>query len=102
MWWMYALFSAGFAALTAVLAKIGIQNVNSHLATSIRTVVVLFVAWGIVFAKGEATGISHLSSRNWLFLCLSGIATGLSWIFYFKALQVGNVSQVAAVDKLSV
>ena len=102
MWWIYALFSAFFAALTAVLAKIGIHNVNSHLATFIRTVVILFVAWSIVFAKGEAGGIWHLSTRNWLFLCFSGIATGLSWIFYFKALQIGNVSQVAAVDKLSV
>ena len=102
MWWMYALLSALFASLTAIFAKIGITNVNSNLATAIRTVVILVVAWGIVFARGEAKGLVTLSKQNVVFLIISGIATGLSWIFYFKALQLGKVSQVAPVDKLSV
>lgn len=102
MWWIYALLSALFASLTAIFAKIGIANVNSNLATAIRTIVILFVAWGIVLAKGEIKGLNSLSKHNLLFLVISGIATGLSWIFYFKALQIGNVSQVAPVDKLSV
>lgn len=102
MWWTYALLSAVFAALTAILAKVGIKGVNSDLATAIRTVVILVVAWGIVFARDSAVDIYALTSRNWLFLVLSGMATGLSWIFYFKALQLGKVSQVAPVDKLSV
>ncbi len=102
MWWIYALLSALFAALTAVFAKIGITNVNSDLATAIRTVIILLVAWGIVLAKGEAKGLPALSMHNLIFLVISGIATGLSWIFYFKALQIGKVSQVAPVDKLSV
>ena len=102
MWWIYALLSAGFAALTAVLAKIGIQNVNSNLATAIRTVVILLVAWGIVLWRGEARAVAALSKTNWTFLALSGIATGLSWLCYFRALQLGRVSQVAPVDKLSV
>ena len=102
MWWIYALLSALFASLTAIFAKIGIANVNSNLATAIRTVVILFVAWGIVLARGEAKGISTLSKHNLLFLVISGVATGLSWVFYFKALQLGKVSQVAPVDKLSV
>lgn len=102
MWWMYALLSAFFAALTAVFAKIGIKGVNSDLATAIRTVVILILAWGIVYFKGETKGISALSSHSLLFLILSGLATGLSWIFYFKALQLGKVSQVAPVDKMSV
>ncbi len=102
MWWLYALLSAFFAALTAVFAKIGVTNVNSNLATAIRTVIILFVAWGIVLARGEAKSITGISKHNLLFLVISGIATGLSWIFYFKALQVGKVSQVAPVDKLSV
>lgn len=101
MWWLYALLSALFAALTAIFAKIGIENVNSNLATAIRTVVVLLMIWLIVFTKGEAKTLSELSPRNWVFLCISGIATGLSWIFYFKALQIGEVSKVAGVDKLS-
>lgn len=101
MWWLYALLSALFAALTAIFAKIGIDNVNSNLATAIRTVVVLLMIWLIVFTKGEAKTLSELSPRNWVFLCISGIATGLSWIFYFKALQIGEVSKVAGVDKLS-
>ena len=102
MWWIYALLSALFASLTAIFAKIGITGVNSNLATAIRTIVILFVSWGIVLAKGEAKGLATLSKQNMFFLIISGIATGLSWIFYFKALQVGKVSQVATVDKLSV
>jgi transporter family protein len=102
MWWTYALLSAVFAALTAILAKVGIKGVNSDLATAIRTVVILVVAWGIVFARDSAADFYALTPRNWLFLVLSGMATGLSWIFYFKALQLGKVSQVAPVDKLSV
>ena len=102
IWWLYALLSAFFAALTAVFAKIGVTNVNSNLATAIRTLVILIVAWGIVLLRGEAKNIGNISRHNLLFLVISGIATGLSWIFYFKALQIGKVSQVAPVDKLSV
>ena len=102
MWWIYALLSALFASLTAIFAKIGITNVNSNLATAIRTVIILLVAWGIVLVRGEAKGLSTLSKHNIVYLVISGIATGLSWIFYFKALQIGKVSQVAPVDKLSV
>ncbi len=102
MWWIYALLSALFASLTAIFAKVGITGVNSNLATAIRTVIILFVAWGIVLARGEEKGINSLSKQNIIFLVISGLATGLSWIFYFKALQIGKVSQVAPVDKLSV
>ena len=102
MWWIYALLSALFASLTAIFAKVGITGVNSNLATAIRTVIILIVAWAIVLARGEAKGIATLSRHNMIFLIISGIATGLSWIFYFKALQLGKVSQVAPVDKLSV
>jgi transporter family protein len=102
MWWIYALLAAFFASLTAIFAKIGVANVNSDLATAIRTVVILFLAWAIVLARGEMKGISLLSKHNLLFLGLSGLATGLSWVFYFKALQMGKVSQVAPIDKLSV
>lgn len=102
MWWLYALLSAFFAALTAVFAKVGIKGVDSDLATAIRTVIILIIAWVIAFAKGSATSIGTLSRQNFIFLGLSGLATGLSWIFYFKALQIGKVSQVAPVDKLSV
>jgi transporter family protein len=102
MWWIYALFSAFFAALTAIFAKVGIKGVDTDLATAIRTVVILVIAWIIAFARGGVATIQTLSKQNILFLCLSGIATGLSWIFYFKALQLGKVSQVAPVDKLSV
>jgi bacterial/archaeal transporter family protein len=102
MWWIYALLSAVFAAITALLAKVGIKGINSDLATAIRTLFILLIAWGIVLARKESNGIHILSKSNWLFLGLSGIATGLSWIFYFKALQLGKVSQVAPVDKLSV
>lgn len=102
MWWVYALLSALFAALTAIFAKIGVSNMNSNLATAIRTVVILLVAWGIVLARNETKGITTLSRQNLLFLVISGITTGLSWVFYFKALQMGKVSQVAPVDKLSI
>ena len=102
MWWIYALLSALFASLTAIFAKIGVTHVNSNLATAIRTVIILLVAWGIVFFRGEHKGLHTLSKHNLFFLVISGLATGLSWIFYFKALQVGKVSQVAPVDKLSV
>ncbi|MBJ2124423.1 EamA family transporter [Flavobacterium sp. IB48] len=102
MWWIFALLSALFAALTAIFAKMGIKNVDTDLATAIRTVIILILAWGIVFFKGATKNISLLTRENLIFLCLSGIATGLSWIFYFKALQAGKVSQVAPVDKISV
>lgn len=101
MWWVYALCSALFASLTAIFAKMGVAGVNSDLATAIRTIVILLLAWGIVLARGEAKGMAALSRHNLIFLILSGVATGLSWIFYFKALQTGKVSQVAPVDKLS-
>lgn len=101
MWWIYALLSAGFAALTAIFAKIGVADIPSNLATAIRTVIILIMAWAIVLARGEYK-ISAISKHSMLFLVLSGLATGCSWIFYFKALQVGKVSQVAPVDKLSV
>ena len=91
-----------FASLTSILATIGIKGVNTDLATAIRTVVILLVAWGIVFTRGGIESLPALTRQNWLFLILSGVATGLSWIFYFKALQLGKVSQVAPVDKLSV
>ena len=102
MWWVYALLSAFFAALTAIFAKVGVTNVNSNLATAIRTVIILLVAWGIVLARNETRSIGSISRHSLLFLIFSGFATGLSWIFYFKALQIGKVSQVAPVDKLSV
>ena len=102
MWWIYALLSAVFAALTAIFAKVGIRGVDSDLATAIRTVIILIIAWGIALYKGSAENMGALNKTNWIFLVLSGCATGLSWIFYFKALQVGKVSQVAPVDKLSV
>ncbi|MDB4901135.1 MAG: hypothetical protein JWQ63_416 [Mucilaginibacter sp.] len=102
MWWIYALLSAFFAALTAIFAKIGIKGVDTDLATAIRTVVILLLAWGIAIFRGGANSIGGLNKMNWVFLVLSGFATGLSWICYFKALQLGEVSQVAPVDKLSV
>jgi transporter family protein len=102
MWWIYALLSAFFAALTAIFAKIGIKGVDTDLATAIRTVVILLLAWGIAIFRGGANTIGGLNKMNWIFLILSGCATGLSWICYFKALQLGEVSQVAPVDKLSV
>ncbi len=102
MWWIYALLSALFAALTAIFAKVGIKGVDTNVATAIRTVIILIVAWGIVLFKGSQGNIGTLTRNNWIFIVLSGLATGLSWIFYFKALQLGEVSQVAPVDKLSV
>lgn len=102
MWLFYALLSALFAAFTAIFAKMGVANINSNLATGIRTVVILLMVWCIIFAKGEEKGMSTLSKQNIIFLTISGIATGLSWLFYFKALQIGKVSQVAPIDKLSV
>lgn len=102
MWWIYALLSAFFAALTAIFAKVGIKGVDTDLATAIRTVVILVIAWTIAFFRGGTATMGELSKNNWLFLGLSGIATGLSWVFYFKALQLGKISQVAPVDKLSV
>ena len=101
MWWIYALLSAFFAALTAIFAKVGVENVNSNLATAIRTVVVLVMIWMIVFFRNEYKAIGELSQRNWIFLTISAFATGFSWIFYFKALQMGEVSKVAGIDKLS-
>lgn len=102
MWWVYALLSAFFAALVAIFAKVGIKGVDTDLATAIRTVVILIVAWLIAFVRGGTATIHTLTRQNIIFLVLSGIATGLSWVFYFKALQLGKVSQVAPVDKLSV
>lgn len=101
MWWIFALLSALFASLTAIFAKVGIKGVDTDLAIAIRTAVVLVLAWGIALFKGSTISIQHLTRQNWLFLILSGLATGFSWIFYFKALQLGKVSQVAPIDKLS-
>ncbi len=100
-WLTYALFSAVFAAATAILAKIGIKNIDSNLATAIRTIVIVIFAWGIVAFQGTTKQLAHLSQIDLIFLILSGLATGLSWLFYFKALQIGNASQVAPIDKLS-
>jgi len=102
MWWMYALLSAFFASLTAIFAKVGVKNIDSDLATAIRTTVIFILVWGIALFKGTVPAIQNLQKQTWLFLLLSGCATGLSWLFYFKALQIGKVSQVAPVDKLSV
>jgi len=102
MWIIYALLSAVFAALTSILAKIGIENVNSNLATAIRTVVVLVMAWGLVFLTGKQHEITNITQKSWIFLGLSGCATGLSWLFYYKALQIGEASKVVPIDKFSV
>lgn len=102
LWVIYALLSALFAALTSILAKIGINGVDSNLATAIRTVVVLVMAWGLVFMTGVQKQISNIGARSWLFLVLSGIATGLSWLFYYQALQMGDASRVVPIDKSSV
>lgn len=102
LWVVYALLSALFAALTSILAKIGINGVDSNLATAIRTVVVLVMAWGLVFMTGVQKQISNIGARSWLFLVLSGIATGLSWLFYYRALQMGDASRVVPIDKSSV
>ena len=101
-WRVYALLAAIFAALTAIFAKVGVKGVNSDLATAVRTVVILIIAWGIAFISGGTKGLMQLSKQNLIFLALSGVATGLSWIFYFKALQLGKVSEVAPIDKLSI
>ena len=102
MWFFIALGSAVFAALTSILAKIGIEGVGSNLATAIRTIVVLVASWGMVFLTNEAGSITSISRRSWLFLILSGLATGASWLCYYKALQIGEASKVVPVDKLSV
>ena len=102
LWVVYALLSALFAASTSILAKIGINGVDSNLATAIRTVVVLVMAWGLVFMTGVQKQISNIGARSWLFLVLSGIATGLSWLFYYRALQMGDASRVVPIDKSSV
>ena len=102
MWFILALLSAIFAALTSILAKVGIDGVNSNLATAIRTAVVLVMAWGMVFITNTQGGITEISKKSWLFLILSGLATGASWLCYYKALQIGEASKVVPVDKLSV
>ena len=102
MWFVFALLSAVFAALTTLLAKIGIQGVNSNLATAIRTMVVVVMAWGMVFLNQAQSGLSEISRKSWLFLILSGLATGASWLCYYRALQLGDVSKVVPIDKLSV
>ena len=103
MWWIiFAILSSVFAAATSILAKIGIEDVNSNLATAIRTAVVLVMAWGMVFITNAHKGITQISNKSWLFLILSGIATGLSWLFYYKALQMGEASKVVPIDKMSV
>ena len=102
MWLLFALLSAVFAALTSILAKAGIENVNSNLATAIRTVVVLGMAWGMVFLTHAQSGLPEIGRKSWIFLILSGLATGASWLCYYKALQIGEASKVVPVDKLSV
>ena len=102
MWFLFALLSAVFAELTSILAKIGINGVNSNLATAIRTVVVVFMAWGMVFLTNAQSGISEISKKSWMFLILSGLATGASWLCYYRALQIGDVSKVVSIDKLSI
>lgn len=102
MWLVFALLSAVFAALTSILAKAGIENVNSNLATAIRTVVVVVMAWGMVFLTGAQSGMGKISRRSWGFLILSGVATGASWLCYYRALQMGDASKVVPIDKLSV
>lgn len=102
MWFVLALLSAIFAALTPILAKVGIEGVNSNLATAIRTVVVVVMAWGMVFLTNSQNGIAEISKRSWLFIILSGLATGASWLCYYRALQLGDASKVVPIDKLSV
>ncbi|MFR2372818.1 MAG: EamA family transporter [Anaerobutyricum soehngenii] len=102
MWFLFALLSAVFAALTSILAKVGINGVNSNLATAIRTVVVVIMAWGMVFLTNAQNGLFGISRKSWLFLILSGLATGASWLCYYKALQIGEASKVVPIDKLSV
>ena len=102
MWWIYALLSAMFASLTAIFAKIGVKDIDTDLATGVRSVIILILTWSIVLFKNVAGDMHKFNKQNWIFLILSGCATGLSWLFYFKALQAGKVSQVVPVDKLSV
>ena len=102
MWFVFALLSAVFAALTSILAKVGITGVNSNLATAIRTMVALVMAWGMVFLTNTQGGITAISKKSWLFLILSGLATGASWLCYYRAIQIGQVSKVVPIDKLSV
>jgi transporter family protein len=102
MWFVFALLSAVFAALTSILAKVGIDGVNSNLATAIRTLVVVIMAWAMVFLTNSGHGISDISKKSWIFLILSGLATGASWFCYYKALQIGDVTKVVPIDKLSV
>ena len=102
MWILFAILAAVFAAMTSIFVKVGIENVDSNLATAIRTVVVVGMAWGIVFLTGAQTGIGSISTKSWVFLIISGLATGASWLCYYKAIQVGEVSKVAPIDKLSV
>ena len=102
MWLMFAILSSVFAALTSILAKVGIDGVNSNLATAIRTVVVLIMAWGMVFMTNTQSGIAQIGRKSWIFLILSGLATGASWLCYYRALQMGNASKVVPIDKLSV
>lgn len=102
MWLIFAILSSVFAALTSILAKIGIDSVNSNLATAIRTAVVLALSWLMVFVTGAQSGISEINKRNWMFLILSGLATGASWLCYYKALQIGEASKVIPIDKMSV
>ena len=102
MWFVFAILSAIFAALTSILAKVGIEGVNSNLATAIRTVVVVAMSWGMVFLTNAQNGITEISRKSWIFLILSGLATGASWLCYYKALQIGDASKVVPIDKLSV
>ncbi|MEE1012363.1 MAG: EamA family transporter [Acutalibacteraceae bacterium] len=102
MWIVFAILSAIFAALTSILAKVGIEGVNSNLATAIRTVVVVAMSWGMVFLTNSQNGITEISRKSWIFLILSGLATGASWLCYYKALQIGDASKVVPIDKLSV
>lgn len=102
MWLVCAILSSVFAALTSILAKIGINGVNSNLATALRTAVVLIMAWGMVFLTNAQSGIADIDKKSWIFLILSGLATGASWLFYYKALQLGEVSRVAPIDKMSI
>lgn len=102
MWFVFALLSAVFAALTSILAKVGIEGVDSNLATALRTSVVLLMSWGLVFLTNAQSGLTQISVKSWLFLILSGLATGVSWLCYYRALQMGTVSKVVPIDKLSV
>lgn len=102
MWWLFALLSAVFAALTSILAKVGIESVDSNLATAIRTMIVVGMSWLMVFVTNAQSGITNIGKKSWIFLVLSGLATGASWLCYYKAIQIGDVSKVVPIDKLSV